>query len=54
MRKATKNLEVAQTRAKASRPKVGGFPHLADTLRRAGVTHNVWFLPACQRLCCDE
>ncbi|HVW84925.1 MAG TPA: DUF1398 family protein [Bryobacteraceae bacterium] len=30
------------------RPKVGGFPYLAETLRRAGVTRNQWFLPACQ------
>jgi uncharacterized protein YbcV (DUF1398 family) len=50
MSKATENLEAAQKRAMASRPKVGGFPHLAETLRRAGVTHNVWFLPACQSL----
>ena len=34
----------------ATRPKVGGFPHLADALRRAGVTHNIWHLPACQSL----
>jgi uncharacterized protein YbcV (DUF1398 family) len=34
----------------AIRPKVGGFPYLAETLRRAGVTRNFWFLPACQSL----
>lgn len=34
----------------AGRPKVGGFPFLAETLRRAGVTRNVWFLPAFQSL----
>jgi uncharacterized protein YbcV (DUF1398 family) len=34
----------------AIRPKVGGFPWLAQTLRRAGVTRNFWFLPACQSL----
>ena len=34
----------------AIRPKVGGFPYLAETLRRAGVTRNLWFLPACQSL----
>jgi uncharacterized protein YbcV (DUF1398 family) len=34
----------------ASRPKVGGFPYLAETLRRAGVTRNVWCLPSCQSL----
>jgi hypothetical protein len=30
--------------------KVGGFPYLAETLRRAGITRNLWFLPACQSL----
>jgi len=34
----------------AGRPKVGGFPYLAETLRRAGVTRNLWILPACQSL----
>jgi len=34
----------------AGRPKIGGFPYLAETLRRAGVTHNSWVLPACQSL----
>jgi len=32
----------------AGRPKVGGFPYLAETLRRAGVTLNRWSLPAAQ------
>ncbi len=32
----------------SGRPKVGGFPYLAETLRRAGVTRNRWSLPACQ------
>lgn len=34
----------------AIRPKVGGFPYLAETLRCAGVSRNLWFLPACQSL----
>ncbi|MGA9937081.1 MAG: DUF1398 family protein [Candidatus Acidiferrales bacterium] len=34
----------------AGRPKVGGFPYLAETLRRAGVKRNLWHLPACQSL----
>lgn len=34
----------------AIRPRVGGFPYLAETLRRAGVTRNLWFLPACGSL----
>lgn len=50
MSKAIENLEAAQKRAFAIRPKVGGFPYLAETLRRAGVTRNTWFLPACQSL----
>ena len=50
MSKAIENLEAAQRRAIAVRPTVGGFPYLAETLRRAGVTRNIWFLPACQSI----
>ena len=50
MSRAIENLEAAQRRAIAARPKVGGFPHLAEMLRRAGVTRNVWSLPAAQSL----
>ncbi len=50
MSKATENITAAQQRAMAGRPKVGGFPYLAETLRRAGVTRNLWYLPACQSL----
>jgi uncharacterized protein YbcV (DUF1398 family) len=50
MSKAIDNLEEAQRRAMSIRPKSGGFPYLAETLRRAGVTRNFWFLPACQSL----
>ena len=50
MSKAIENLEAAQKRALAVRPRVGGFPYLAETLRRAGVTRNFWFLPTCQSL----
>ena len=50
MSKAIENLVAAQQRAMAGRPKAGGFPYLAETLRLAGVTHNVWILPACQSL----
>ncbi len=50
MSKAIDKLEAAQMRAMAIRPKAGGFPYLAETLRRAGVTPNLWFLPACQSL----
>ena len=50
MSRAIESLEAAQRRAMAGRPKVGGFPYLAETLRRAGVTRNVWTLPASQSL----
>jgi uncharacterized protein YbcV (DUF1398 family) len=50
MSNAISNLQAAQQRAMAGRPKAGGFPYLAETLRRAGVTHNAWFLPACESL----
>jgi uncharacterized protein YbcV (DUF1398 family) len=50
MSKAIENLTAAQQRAMAGRPKVGGFPYLAETLRRAGVTRNLWFLPACESI----
>ena len=54
MSKAIENLQAAQQKAMAGRPKVGGFPYLAETLRRAGVTRNLWFLPACQSLYLTE
>jgi uncharacterized protein YbcV (DUF1398 family) len=50
MSKAIENLQAAQKRAMAIRPKVGGFPYLAEVLRRAGVTKNLWCLPSCQSL----
>jgi uncharacterized protein YbcV (DUF1398 family) len=54
MSKATETLQAAQQRALAGRPKIGGFPYLAETLRRAGVTRNLWYLPACQSLYITE
>lgn len=54
MSEAIENLQAAQQRAMAGRPKVGGFPYLAETLRRAGVIRNFWFLPACQSLYLTE
>lgn len=54
MSKAIENLHMAQARALAMRPKVGGFPYLAEALRQAGVTRNLWFLPACQSLYMTE
>ena len=50
MSTAIDNLQGALRRAFAGRPTVGGFPYLAETLRRAGVTRNLWLLPACQSL----
>jgi len=47
---AIEKLQAAQERAMTGRPKVGGFPYLAETLRRAGVKRNLWYLPACQSL----
>jgi uncharacterized protein YbcV (DUF1398 family) len=52
--KAIENLQAAQKRAMAGRPKVGGFPYLAETLRRAGVRRNQWFLPSCQSIYLTE
>ena len=50
MSKATDNLTRAMQQGTANRPKVGGFPYLAEHLRRAGVERNIWSLPACQSL----
>jgi len=50
MSKAIDNLDEALKRAALSRPKIGGFPYLAEILRRAGVTRNFWFLPSCESL----
>jgi len=50
MSAAIDNLNDAMQRAAAIRPKVGGFPYLAESLRQAGVTRNIWSLPACQSL----
>lgn len=48
MSKAIENLKQAQSYAMSIRPKVGGFPYLAEALRLAGVTKNEWYLPSCQ------
>lgn len=50
MSKAIENLQAAQKHAISIRPKVGGFPVLAEVLRQAGVVKNVWNLPSCQSL----
>jgi len=50
MSKATDKLQAAQQKAMANRPKVGGFPYLAETLRQADVLSNTWTLPSCQSI----
>ncbi|WP_197414104.1 DUF1398 domain-containing protein [Terracidiphilus gabretensis] len=45
--KAIENLQRAMQHAETIRPKVGGFPYLAEVLRQAGATHNLWYLPSC-------
>jgi uncharacterized protein YbcV (DUF1398 family) len=50
MSKAIDNLMKAMERGAGIRPKVGGFPYLAESLRLAAVTRNIWSLPACQSL----
>ncbi len=50
MSKAIENLQTAQRHAMESRPKVGGFPYLAEVLRLAGISRNIWSLPSCQSL----
>jgi uncharacterized protein YbcV (DUF1398 family) len=54
MSKAIDNLTAAMQRAAANRPRVGGFPYLAEVLRQAGVTRNIWSLPSCQSLFLTE
>ena len=50
MSKAVENLLKAQQFAMSIRPKVGGFPYLAEALRKAGITQNMWNLPSCQSI----
>jgi uncharacterized protein YbcV (DUF1398 family) len=50
MSRAIENLQQAMQYAATIRPKAGGFPFLAEALRRAGVTRNLWTLPACQSI----
>lgn len=46
----TATVQNAQRRAAEIRPKVGGFPVLAEVLRQAGIHRNEWTLPAAQTL----
>jgi uncharacterized protein YbcV (DUF1398 family) len=54
MSKALENLLKAQQFAMSIRPKVGGFPYLAEALRKAGITQNIWNLPSCQSIYLTE
>lgn len=48
MSQLIENLLAAQKFAMSVRPRVGGFPVLAEVLRQAGVQINRWSLPSCQ------
>src|SRR6187402_3144152 len=48
MNRFAEKLTEAQKYAMSVRPKVGGFPVLAEVLRQAGVRMNRWSLPSCQ------
>lgn len=50
MHKPTDKLIEAQKYALSIRPKIGGFPVLAEVLRQAGVQINRWSLPSCQSI----
>lgn len=50
MSKATQNLQEALAHAMSIRPEIGGFPTLAEALRKAGITKNIWNLPSCQSI----
>lgn len=50
MSPAVKNLIDAQKHAMSIRPRVGGFPVLAEVLRLAGISRNLWSLPSCQSI----
>ena len=48
MSKVIDDLTQAQKHAMSIRPKIGGFPVLAEVLRQAGAKMNRWSLPSCQ------
>lgn len=50
MNSAQEKLQAALQYAMANRPKVGGFPFLAECLRQAGVEKNIWALPGSQSM----
>lgn len=50
MSHAIEVLQRAILKAMEQRPKVGGFPYLAQILKEAGALRNEWHLPSCQSL----
>lgn len=50
MSKTIDTLQAAQQKAISIRPKIGGFPYLAEILRQVGIKQNVWSLPSCQSI----
>ncbi len=50
MTSAIENLQKALQYGLSIRPPVGGFPYLAEALRRAGISKNIWTLPSCQSI----
>ena len=54
MSKAVETLLKAQQFAMSICPKMGGFPYLAEALRKAGITQNIWNLPSCQSIYLTE
>ncbi len=36
--------------AMENRPKIGGFPFLAECMRQSGVSYNIWSLPSAQSI----
>jgi uncharacterized protein YbcV (DUF1398 family) len=51
---AIESVKAALRHAFAIRPKVGGFPVLAEVLRQAGVRKNIWDLPSAQSIYLTE
>ena len=50
MTKSQEKLQTAMKFALANRPKVCGFPFLAECLKQAGVKRNIWSLPGAQSI----
>jgi Phage envelope protein len=40
------HLKQAMEKSEKVRPKIGGFPYLAECLRQEGFTKNTWYLPS--------